>query len=298
LNVPEAFVFDEKIKRRSPRLAPLVVTHWVTLRAGARHVEVHTEVDNTVTDHRLRVLLPTHMQVKTYFADSPYDVVERDIALRPDSHLLHEPEVETKPQYSFTAVNDGERGLAVISTGQPESAVCDRPDRPIALTLFRGFAKTVGNEGDVEGQMLGKTSHDYWILPHDGPLPAADLLRMGQRLATGVECVYTESPRLKRLRGKATLPATGSWLKPSPGPLIVTTAKRSEDGQAIIVRAFNPTADPAQQRFEFVAPVKSAYMANLLEESQEPLTRRGKTVTVDAAPKQIVTLRVELGNVK
>ena len=298
LNVPEAFVFDKEIMRRSTRLVPLAVTHWVTLRADARHVEVHTEVDNTVSDHRLRVLLPTHMQVKTYFADSPYDVVERDIALRPDSHLLHEPDVETKPQYSFTAVNDGEHGLAVISTGQPESAVCDRPNRPIALTLFRGFAKTVGNEGDVDGQMLGQTTHDYWIYPHGGPLPAVELLRLGQRLAAGVECIYTEAPRLKRLRGKSPLPAAGSWFKPGPGPLVVTVVKRSEDGEVVIVRAFNPTDEAVRQRFEFIVPVKSAHTANLLEEPQEPVTRRGKTVTVDAAPKQIVTLRVELGQLK
>lgn len=296
LHVPEEFVFDKEVMRRSPRLVPLVVTHWVTLRAGARHVEIHTEVDNTVRDHRLRVLLPTHLHTETYFADSPYDVIKRKITLRPDSHLLHEPEVETKPQYSFTAVHDTQRGLAVISTGQPESAVCDRPDRPLALTLFRGFARTVENEGDVEGQMLGKTAHDYWIYPHAGPLPVADLLRLGRRLATGVECIYTESPRLERLRARPVLPATGSWLKPGPGPLIVTAAKQSEDGQAVIVRAFNPTGKTVQQRFEFVVPVKAAHVANLLEEPQTPVTRRGKTVTVEANPKEIVTLRLELDN--
>ncbi len=298
MNVPECFRHDKEIMRRSARLMPLEITSYLTLRAGSPYLEVRTDVENTVRDHRLRVLFPTHLTVETYFADSPFDVVERPIALRPDAHLLNEPELETKPQCSFTAVNDGRRGLAVVSSGQPESAVRDLPERPIALTLLRGFAKTVGTAGEPGGQMLERTSHVYWIRPHVGPLPAVELLRLGQRLAGGVECIYTEPARQKRLRKKPVLSATGSWLTLGPGPLVVTACKRSEDGTAVIVRAFNPTHEPARQRFEFLAPVKAAQRANMLEEPQEPLTRRGNAVTIVAKPKEIVTLRMELADLK
>ena len=298
MNVPECFLLDKEVMRRSPRLVPLEITSFLTLRAGSPYLEVRTEVENQVRDHRLRVLVPTHVAAATYFADSPFDVVERQIALRPDSHRLHEPELETKPQYSFTAVNDGQRGLAVISTGQPESAVRDLPERPIALTLFRSFAKTVGTGGEPGAQMLGRTTHRYWIYPHAGPLPVIELLRLGQCLAGDTECIYTEPPRQKLLRQKPVLPATGSWLTLGPGPLVITACKRSEDGAALVIRAFNPTDQAAQQRFEFLMPVKAAHVANLLEEPQRPLARQGNAVTVPAAPKEIVTLRLELGDLK
>jgi alpha-mannosidase/mannosylglycerate hydrolase len=295
MNVPERFLLDRDVMRRSDKLVPLEITSWLTLRAGCPHLEVRTEVNNTVREHRLRVLFPTDLAADTYFADSPYDVVERKIALRPDSHLLFEQETETKPQYSFTAVNDGEHGLAVISTGQPESAVRDIPQRPIALTLFRGFPRTVGQEGELGGQMLGTTRHVYWICPHTGPLPAADLLRLGQRLAAGIECIYTEKPRLKLPLGKPVLPATGSWLKLGPGPLVVTACKQSEDGQAVIIRAFNPTDEAAEQRLELLCKIESASYADLLEQPTEKLTVRGKSVTISARPRQLVTVRMELG---
>ncbi len=295
MHVPECFLHDHEIMRRSSRLVPLEITNFLTLRAGSPYLEVRTEVENTARDHRLRVLVPTHLAVETYFADSPFDVVERKIALRPDSHLLHEPELETKPQYSFTAVNDGKRGLAVISTGQPESAVRDLPDRPIALTLFRGFAKTVGAPGEPGPQMLGRTSHTYWLCPHHGSLPATELLYLGQKLAAGIECIYTEPARLKLLRRKPDLPATGSWLTLGPGPLVVTACKRSEDGAAVILRVFNPTDRQARQQFEFLVPVLAAHVANMLEQPERPLVRRGNAVTVSAAAKEILTLRVELG---
>jgi alpha-mannosidase len=295
MHVPECFLHDHEIMRRSSGLVPLEITNFLTLRAGSRYLEVRTEVENTVRDHRLRVLVPTHLAVETYFADSPFDVVERKIALRPDSHLLHEPELETKPQYSFTAVNDGKRGLAVISTGQPESAVRDLPDRPIALTLFRGFAKTVGTAGEEGGQVLGRTTHTYWLYPQRGPLPVTELLHLGQKLAGGVECIYTEPARLKLLTKRPALPVAGSWLTLGPGPLVITACKRSEDGAAVTLRAFNPTDREARQRFEFLMPVRAAHVANLLEQPQRPLVRRGNAVMVAAAPKEIVTLRIELG---
>ncbi len=297
INVPERFLLDKEVMRRSGRLLPLAVTSWLTLRAGGRWLEVLTEVENTVRDHRLRVLLPTDLVVETYFADSPFDVVERPIALRPETLRWFEPEVETKPQYSFTAVNDGTRGLALISTGQPESAVRDLPRRPIALTLLRGFQRTVSMEGEDGGQMLGRSQHRYWLYPHAGPLPAAELLRLGQRLAGGLECIYTERGRLPRLDAagiEPRLPAAGSWLRPGEGPLVLTACKRSEDGAALVVRLFNPTVEPAEQRLEFITRVRAARRANLLEEPREPLATRGRGVTITARPREIVTLRVEL----
>ncbi|MBN1918833.1 MAG: hypothetical protein JW889_13085 [Verrucomicrobia bacterium] len=295
MNVPQRFLLDQEVLRRSDTLVPLEITSWLTLRAGSPYLEVRTEVNNTVRDHRLRVMFPSGLHAKTYFADSPYDVVERPIALSPDSHLKGEPESETKPQYSFTAVNDGKLGLAVISTGQPESAVRDMPERPIALTLFRGFPHTVGeSDGDVDCQMLGPTRHVYWIYPHSGPVQASALLRLGQRLAAGIECVYTDARRLKRLHDEPTLPATGSWLTFGSGALVMTACKRSEDGTALIVRAFNPTDKSIEQKLESMFKIKTASYADLLEQPTDALPVRGKSVTITAGPRKIVTVRLEL----
>jgi len=294
LNVPAKFEHDQMIMRRARRLTPLVITSYLTLRAGSPYLEVRTEVDNTVRDHRLRVLLPTGLKTAVYLADSPFDIVQRNVALRPDWYRLHEPELETKPQYSFTVVNDGRRGLAVISRGQPESAVRDLPDRPIALTLFRGFRRTVGTPGEPGGQMLGPTAHDYWLYPHVGRPRGPELCRLGQRLAAGLDWIYTEPARLPLRPPKPPLPPTGSWLSISDGPLVVTAVKQSEDGAALIVRLFNPTSRPARQRIEFLTAPSAAWQADLLERPVRRLAARGRKVAVSAGPKQILTLRVEL----
>jgi alpha-mannosidase/mannosylglycerate hydrolase len=296
MNVPECFLRDKQVMRRSERLVPMTITSWLTLRSGCNHLEVHTEVDNTACDHRVRALVPTGLDVDTYLADSPYDVVERKVALRPDSHKLFEPELETKPQYSFTAVNDGKHGLAVVAVGQPESAVRDIPTKPIALTLFRSFARTVAQEGEPEGQMIGPTAHDYWIYPHAGAADRVELCRLGQRLAGGVQCIFTDRKRQERVKQRPKLPANGAWIKPSGGKLVFTACTQSEDGKAVIVRAFNPTDRVVRQRIELLTPVKAAHRANLLEEAQQKVTVRGRVVTIDAKAREIVTLRLALGS--
>jgi alpha-mannosidase/mannosylglycerate hydrolase len=125
-------------------------------------------VENHAGDHRLRVLFPSGAQTDTNLADSPFDVVERFIALRPDNHLYRELEVETRPQQSWTAVFDQERGLAVVGAGLMECAVRDLPERPLALTLFRATRRTVGTNGEPDGQMRGRLEFDYCIVPLRG----------------------------------------------------------------------------------------------------------------------------------
>jgi len=130
--VPQRFRFHTM--RRSEQLEPLIVTHHVTLRQASQVVEVRTEVENTIRDHRLRVLLPSGANAETYLADQAFDVVERPIALRADNARYKELEVETKPQQSWTAVHDEGRGLAVVATGLPESAVRRRAARSRVTT--------------------------------------------------------------------------------------------------------------------------------------------------------------------
>ena len=147
----------------------LLIDSLVTLRAGARPARGRDDSCTTLRcDHRLRVLFPSGAAADTYLADTPFDVVERPIALGPDNHVFRELEVETKPQMSWTAVYGGGRGLAVVSTGLLESAVRDQPERTLALTLFRSTRTTVFTNGEPNGQLLGDWTFRYWLVPLAG----------------------------------------------------------------------------------------------------------------------------------
>ncbi len=292
--LPRRFCFDSMI--RSQETAVLKLTSFVTLRRGADRVEVRTVVDNNIRDHRLRVLLPTGTQASTYFADSAYDVVERPIALRSDNARYREVEVETKPQYTWTAVVDREganRGLAVISTGLPESAVCDQPGRPIALTLFRSFIKAFLTDGNEGGQMQGTHTFHYWIVPLEGRLPATRLCRLAQQLAAPPRSVQVEGvERSSQGEEGGSQPPSLSFLRLSPGAAVVTAVHRRRDGNGLVVRMFNPTEAPIRETLEWVEPIKKLEQTDLEGNSLAQLAADGNRAALTLAPRQILTLHI------
>lgn len=294
MNVPREFRFDEMT--RSEQTAPLRITSYVTLRKAGEHVEVRTVVENTIRDHRLRVLLPTGTKAKTYLADGAYDVLERPIALRADNARFKELEVETKPQYSWTAVCDAgqnARGLAVVSTGLPESAVRDLPDRPIALTLLRSFRRTVFTGGEEGGQIQGTHEFAYWVVPFDpsnGGAPRARLCRLAQRLAAPSRSVQVEPRDIGSIT--PTLPASHSFLKCSPGKAVVTAVQQDKAAEALVVRMFNPSEQAIEETITLPQDIHAAERIDLEGKSKESLRPAGKSVKVPLGAKQIVTVRI------
>jgi hypothetical protein len=244
--VPKSFDFAEM--RRSEELEQLVIDSLITLRQGLDAVEVHTTVNNVVKDHRLRVLLPSGAAADTYLADTPFDVVERPIQLRPDNHLYRELELETKPQQTWTAVFDEERGLAVVSDGLLETAVRDLSDRPIALTLFRATGRTVGTDGEPDGQVQGVLGFRYWLVPLTGEPDRVEMCELGQVISSGLRVVQLRPADIANYALDPSLPPRAGFLK-LEGQAVLTSARR--EANTLEVRLFNPLEETASARLAF-----------------------------------------------
>jgi hypothetical protein len=242
LQVPAAFDFRKM--RRSDRLVPLRIVSDVTLRDGSDRVEVTTTIDNTAADHRIRVLFPTGLAGDSFESDSAFDVVRRPVALPADNDGRRELALETRPHLSGTAIGDGKVGLAVVARGLPEVAVRDTPDRPIALTLLRGFRRVISRDDDAGGQVLGPHTFRYDLVPFAGPTPTRRLFLLGQRLHATVRQASVATPlRPPTTVEPARLPRTGSFAE-IHGEVIVTSVRRAA-GQRTI-RVFSPSVDAAQ----------------------------------------------------
>jgi alpha-mannosidase len=213
--------------------------------------------------------------------------------LAADHHEKLELELETKPQASWTAVHDGARGLAIVAPGQPESAVRDLPTRPIALTLFRGFYRTVAQENESGGQVLGSRTHRYLICPLRGPLNPRELTERAQLLAAGTACEYTDRQRRALLNKSPQWPTTGAFLDPGTGPCVVSACTAAKQGDGFIVRMFNPTDATTEQTLTFAADVQDAARVDLQENVSAALKADGPRVTVAVGSREIVTLRMK-----
>ena len=292
--VPAAMDFGGMV--RSDNRVELMIDSLVSLRPGARHLEIETTVHNNAYDHRLRVLFPSGAHTDSYLSDTPFDVVERPVALRGDNHLYRELEVETKPQRSWSAVADDERGLAVISDGLLETAVRDLPERILALTLFRATGRTVGTAGEPGGQLQGPLHFRYWVAPLAGPPQSADaraeLFVLADRLACGVRAAQLQAIDADELRHEGGLPPVDSLLTVE-GPVVVSSVEMRDD--ALEIRAFNPGLEEVVATYRVADCVawQDAERVDLEgHPTGEALAVDDGAITVAFGRKEIVTVRL------
>jgi alpha-mannosidase len=303
LHWPLPAKFDFNDMNRDTARKELRVDHEVTLRAGCDRVEVKTTVYNQIKDHRLRILFPSGAKADTYLADSPFDVIQRPIALHKDHYKWAELEVDTKPQQSWTAVADKKRGLAVISDGLPESAVCDWSERPIALTLLRGFKKTVMTKGEPGGQIQGRHDFNYWIMPLSGGPNFTELCTAGQKLAAAISTVQPElvkktnnpeEPIKPTNFGRGpVLPEKFGFIKVN-GPVVVT-AFRAGDDDSTVIRFFNPDNKNAKCEISLFEKIGKAWLCDLEEKAVEKMPVSGGKLKMNVDPKKIVTIKLIKG---
>jgi alpha-mannosidase len=289
LRVPAcALGFDQ---RRSPEETTLAIENRLTLRAGARRLEVVTRFENTARDHRLRIALPTGLAGATASAaESAFDVVARPVAV-PDGTGWREPPSGCQPHLGFVDVSDGTEGLALLDLGIPQYEVREDAARTLVLTLLRCFAQknTVrrAEYPDQPGsQCLGPQEFRWALLPHRGNWETAGVL---------AETYAYLLPLRAAQAGRATqgtLPRSLGFFQLAPATLELAAVKRAEERDRLVLRLWNPTDREVAATLTCFRKPRLARELSLAEEPLARLKIRGNAVLLKAGPRRIVTLEV------
>jgi len=286
-------------ERRADEPADCAITSVYRLTAASRRVDVEVTVDNRARDHLLRAVFPTGIAgADKAFAETAYDVVEREVHV-PASGDWREPATGLQPSIAFVDVSDGKTGLAVMHKGLTQYEVMNRPDRAIALTLMRAhqmrnLARIAEYPDQVDSQLQGARRMSFALCPHTGFWDEADIHEEARRYLL---------PALAVQMGKCAapppqpLPAEHSFLEIRPIKLMLGAMKRSEDGEATILRVINPTA--RDYRAEIVLDRPPVSVQAVLADEAAPAdgitaTADGPVIHVNTPAKKIVTLRVGL----
>jgi alpha-mannosidase/mannosylglycerate hydrolase len=283
--------FDPSAHTRSNERVDLVLETRITLRAGAAHVEFETSVHNTAADHRVRVVFVSHADTNTYLCDTPFDVVERAIALRPDRHLYRELETETTPHETWFGIHDGSRGLAVVSPGIREGAVKDTPSRPLVLTLYRCTQRTAFFYEQPEGQMLHRDlKFCYALVPLGAELDRVALTELGQRVIAPIRSVGLEAADVAITRRGGDLGLEHGFVE-LYGRVVLSSLRAV--GDDVELRLVNPNADEATGtvRIDWGDGI-AATQINLRGEREADLAVSDGEITVTLQPKQVKTVRL------
>jgi len=292
----------------------LQITSEITLAKGAKSVSVSTVVENNIEDHQLQLLLPTDVaEADTYLAHTGYDIVRRPISLDARTSGWQEMDIVEKPFQSVQAVAGEGRGLVFISGGGlHEGGVRDDARRTMQVTLLRSFRRTIGTEGERDGLEQGRIAYRFALMPFAGAFPATVALREAASLQAGVITRQTG----KRPSGHAPMRGAGgspagkqaglsscaemSYLEQEDGTLVISAVKPSEDGDAIVVRLWNPTDTTQCDTLRFRTEIRSAQYSDLREiplAGVPDLKVEFDRIKVSAEPHRIVTVRFGVNTV-
>ncbi|MBE3598832.1 MAG: hypothetical protein IMX02_08580 [Limnochordaceae bacterium] len=301
--------------RSEERVTCPVVTR-VSLKAGERRAEFVTDLDNRARDHRLRAWFETGIQSSEVLVDGHFEVLRRPARIIPHPDW-HQPPVPTGLARRWVAVarTDGS-GLAVLSRGLPEyEPVPGKSGVTLALTLLRsvGYLSREGlltrphgagpSMAAPEAQLIGHHRLEYAVQlftdladlqqaaeAYHHPLVA---VRADTRLGMLPEEVraIAGDPALLRPE-RRDLPDRVEGLRVEPASIYVSAVKRSEDGQALVVRLANILDTPSEVSVVAGFPLKEAWKARLDETPEEALETRGDGVKLTVKAGQVVTIRL------
>jgi alpha-mannosidase len=172
----------------------------------------------------------------------------------------------SEPGYGVALMNDGKYGHSAKGN-------------VLGISLLRSplYPDPLADEGEHR--------FTYALYPHPGDWTAAGVTR---------EAFALNSP-LVPIKGGAA-PEESSFVEAEGLELALAGLKRSEDGEAVILRLYEPHGARGLARLRFPGGLRRAEKTNLLEDHGEtPIGVENDVVHLEVRPFEVVTLRLEGG---
>ena len=237
-----------RIVRVESRYGSSTLVEEYVLSAGARHVDVRVTVDWREQLKLLKLRYPTGG------ADATYEI--------PYGHVVRPASGDESPAQSWVSAG----GLAVANDAKYGHDVAEGS---IGVTVLRSpvYAwhepKTLDPDGIYDHLDQGRQEFTLRLIPHGGDWRDADVVRRAAELNQPVTAMLESSHA-------GPLPARASFATDGQGTVVATVVKRAEDGDALVVRAYESGGRASAARIEVL----------------------GRTIEADFGPHEIKTFRV------
>jgi alpha-mannosidase len=225
----------------------------------------------------LNYVLPLALEGAQGRYEIPFGAIDRTLDQREEVPALQWAEVTGK-QGSQAAgcllYNDSKHGHSLVGS-------------TLRLTLIRS------SYGPDILPEIGQHEVHLALQPFAGQLPVSAVIRAGDAFNHPIKVVSTDLH-------PGAMPKEGQFIRLEGDAVVLTTVKKAEDGQALVLRLFNPTATRATAK-AFLDPALSGKITrtvelDLMERELGKSTAKamGQTVRVSLPAHGIATVRVEL----
>ncbi|WP_214627723.1 alpha-mannosidase [Paenibacillus agaridevorans] len=267
-------------KREGKQRSKEELTHtfqWlISLEENAARIDVELTWTNLSEDHRLRVLVPTDLQTGDVYADSPFDWTKREIV---PWEGWKNP-CRTERMQSRVGLKDDKNGFLIATDGLPEYEVLRDGRNTLAITILR----CIGELGDwnyfptPEAQNVGKTQKvRFSLIPvgqdlFEGFNEADAFLYPAKAVAVPIRELTANEGGAS---GASEVPTRYSLanLEHSDPAVRLTTLKKSENEEAVVLRLVNLMEEPCEVDLKLTGQSNPIVSKGQLDESalSEPL---------------------------
>jgi len=252
------------------------------VRPGKPALYLQLHIDWQGEASRLRFNLATNIKSCAGIYEIPFGTVERT------------PYRERKtakgewPAHRFVAVEDQSYGLALINTG---AAGVEVSGGRISTTIVRApKSEYAGMIVDDTSSQHGQHTFDFVLRPYAGHWYDAGVVQLAQEVHEQNRSVvyHNEGPQP---------PAVVSWIKLSPGSVILSAVKAAENGTDELVVRLYETAGKSTVSELWIYGAQQAWKSDLKETLRdESLICSRETIQIPFKPFEIVTLKVSRNN--
>ncbi|ASS66151.2 MULTISPECIES: alpha-mannosidase [unclassified Paenibacillus] len=239
--------------RRTAETAEVKIVTRLTLERDSRSVAISSTIDNTVRDHRIRMLFPTGLAADAVTADSIYELARRPI--RPEAAWTNPSNAQH--QNAFVSISDGKAGLTVANLGLNEYEALEEGST-LAVTLLRG-TRELGDWGvfpTPEAQCLGVHTLEMKLIAHDGDVADSRAFVEAYQFPVPWTAVQTG------VHGGA-LPASREMVAWQGEGLAFSALKAGEDSDDLFLRVFNVTGEETSLKVRPVLPAEADWYEDL-----------------------------------
>ncbi len=266
---------DIKVKLKIPMNKPLI--------------DVKVNIDNRSKDHRVRAYIPTNLKSSFSISDNQFGSIERtvvDSAMeiwekedwdeRPDSIY---------PMLSYVGLSDDDYGVALLTNSTREYEIVGEGYDTIAVTLFRsvgylGKEKLIRRPGRPSGikletpdsQMIGNIEMHFAFVTHEKSTLKANVSGIAKEFLTPIYTYNKMSYNAMKLNEvDFKLPYSYSLFEQKDRDTVLSTLKKSEKCDGIVIRLYNSTEDEKMSLLRFNQKLLNVQKTNLNEDVIESI---------------------------
>lgn len=291
MSLPAEYNFEKQTRSEFEKDMPIKVE--ITLKKGSRYPEIITTIDNTVKDHYFKVCFPTGLRAEKTWSEGSFMVTEFPVEPSRNGELRGD-ELARHPAQLWFDLSDGEKGLAVLTDASKDYEILENDEnQTMAMGLVRGVRLRIPCDnrlwmeypGDESSQSLSQFTYRYALMPHAYLWNKANLYN---------EAIAFNTPMHVCQFGKQSgvFPMEKSFLRIIGDNIVLSSIKKAENNDSVIVRFYNPSDEEVETRVKTDFNLSEAFMVSMNEERLQRLEVDNGELSVTAGKGKVISLEL------